>query len=267
MNLVRVDRLDDPRLDPYRRLKDRELARDGGRFIAEGEHVVRRLLDSDYPTESVLLVERRAEEIASGVPPGVPVYVIDDQLIHQVIGYKFHSGVIACGRRKQAVGLEEVLPERERLTLLICPETANAENLGSLVRMGAAFGVDAMILGERCCDPFWRQAIRVSMGTVFRLPLVRSTDLLQDLRRLRKEWQVELLATVLDEGAEPLQTASRGPRIGLLFENEAQGLSPEHIAACDRRVTIPMRLGTDSLNIAVAAGVFLYHFTATTRRS
>ncbi len=261
MPIIRVESLDDPRLAPYRELKDRELARGGDLFIAEGEYVVRRLIESDYPTDSILLAERRADEIAPLAPANVPVYVIGNEDIYRIVGFKFHSGVIACGRRKTAVGLDEVLPKMDRLTLAICPETNNAENLGSIVRISAAFGVDALILGEQCCDPFWRQAIRVSMGTIFRLPLVRSIDLRRDLQRLRNEWKVELAATVLDDRAESLRNTQRGPRLGLLFGNESQGLDREWIDVCDRRITIPMRLGTDSLNVAVAAGIFLHHFS------
>jgi tRNA G18 (ribose-2'-O)-methylase SpoU len=90
---------------------------------------------------------------------------------------------------------------------------------------------------------------------------VESHDLLRDLAWMREERAVEGIATVLDPSAEPLESASRGPRIALLFGNEAQGLDESSVRACDRRVTIPMKLGTDSLNVSVAAGVFLYHFT------
>lgn len=259
-----VPTLDDPRVAPYRNLKDRELAREGGRFIAEGEQVVRRLLASDYPVESVLLSRRRAAEISALVPQDVPAYVVDDPLVHSIVGFKFHSGVMAVGRRKPPASLDAVMEHttrRPRVTLVVLPEIANTENMGSLIRISAAFGADAVLLGERCCDPFWRQSIRVSMGAIFSLPLARSDDVLADLGRLRKAWGVELAAAVVGEGAQPLASATRGPRLGLLFGNEAQGLSDAHVRACDRRVTIPMHLGTDSLNVAVAAGVFLYHFT------
>jgi TrmH family RNA methyltransferase len=99
------------------------------------------------------------------------------------------------------------------------------------------------------------------MGTIFSLPIAQSENLLADLSRLRNQWGIELAATVLDESAEPLSRAARPPRFALLFGNEAQGLPSEIIAACDRRITIPMHLGTDSLNVMVAAGIFLYHFT------
>jgi tRNA G18 (ribose-2'-O)-methylase SpoU len=179
-----------------------------------------------------------------------------------VLGYKFHSGVVACGRRKPRATIDQVVPrDRPRLTLVACPDISNVENIGSIIRLCAGFGVDALILGERSHDPFWRQSVRVSMGTIFSLPIVHTDDLRRDLRRLREEWGVELAATVLDETAEPLNRATRPARFGLLFGNEAQGLDATHVATCDRRVTIPMKLGTDSLNVAIAAGIFLYHFT------
>jgi tRNA G18 (ribose-2'-O)-methylase SpoU len=84
-----------------------------------------------------------------------------------------------------------------------------------------------------------------------------------DLRRLREQWGVQRVAAVADAAAEPLPGAARPGRFALLFGNEAQGLRREHLALCDRKVTIPMKPGTDSLNVAVAAAVFLYHFAST----
>jgi tRNA G18 (ribose-2'-O)-methylase SpoU len=259
-----MDSLDDPRVLAYRNLKDRELAREGDRFIAEGEHVVRRLLASDYPVESVMLARRRAEEMTPAVPGNVPVYVVPDALVHQIVGFKFHSGVMAVGRRKPRLLVEQFFAgaaARQRLTLVVLPDIANTDNLGALIRISAAFGADALVLGEHSCDPFWRQSVRVSMGTVFSLPLVHSDGLLDDLRTMRQRWDVDLVAAVVANDAEPLAASHRPARLGLLFGNEAQGLGAEYTAACQRRVTIPMHLGTDSLNVAVAAAVFLYHFT------
>jgi tRNA G18 (ribose-2'-O)-methylase SpoU len=265
MPVINVQTLDDPRLAAYRALKDRELARDGERFIAEGEIVVRRLLASSYTTESVLLSERRSDEIAPIVPADVPVYVVPNDLVHDIIGFKFHSGVIACGRRKLATSLDDVLPANALtdtpLTLVILAETANAENMGSMIRLCAAFGVDALVLGEHSCDPFWRQSVRVSMGTIFSVPIVRSDDLLRDMRRLQTERAVALAATVLDPTAQDLHAFERPKRLAILFGNEAQGLDAHFVRACDHRITIPMRRGTDSLNVAVAAGIFLYEMT------
>src|SRR4051794_34596025 len=108
-SLFAIDSLDDPRLSPYRALKERELAREGGRFIAESEQIVRRLIDSNLQIESVLVARRRAQEIVPIVPEHVPVYVVPDEMVEQIIGFQFHSGVIAVGIRPPRRSLEDVL--------------------------------------------------------------------------------------------------------------------------------------------------------------
>src|SRR4051812_7721796 len=213
MLVTPISSLDDPRVAHYRNLKDRELDRSGRWFIAEGEYVVRRLLASDFPVESVLISERRAASVSDKplpVPDGVPVYTAPQEVLEQVLGFKFHYGVLACGRRKPRRTIDEVIPnDRDRpLTVVACPDIANVENVGSIIRLCAGFGVDALVLGEHCHDPFWRLSVRVSMGTIFTLPLVHSDDLLRDLRRLKDEWGVQLAATVLDDDAEPLAGAT-----------------------------------------------------------
>jgi tRNA G18 (ribose-2'-O)-methylase SpoU len=258
-----IPTLDDPRVAPYRNLKDRDLAREGGRFIAEGELVVRRLLASAFQTESLLIADRKLEEIEPIVPPHIPIYCAPADVVNRIIGFKFHSGVMAVGLRGPRPTLEQLASkwQQERITLVILPQVQNTENLGSMIRISSGLGASAMILGERSCDPWYRQSIRVSMGTVFSLPIVQSNDLLSDLKSLRERWGAQLIATVLDDQAEDLACAARAPRIAVLFGNEVTGLSPQEIAACDRKVTIPMNLGTDSLNVSVAAGIILYHFT------
>jgi tRNA G18 (ribose-2'-O)-methylase SpoU len=263
--VLHVQSLDDPRLAPYRNLKERDLAREGGRFIAEGENLVKRLLASRLKTESVLIADRHVAELSPLVPTDIPLFVASAQVVNGILGYKFHSGVMAVGVRGRSPTVDEIMADAISqagpVTLVICPEIEKTDNLGAMIRIAAAFGATAMILGERSCDPFFRQSVRVSMGTAFYLPIVRSDDLARDLRRLRDHHGVQLIATVLDDTAENLDTVRRPARLGILFGNEAQGLSPEHLALCDRRVTIPMKLGTDSLNVSVSAGIFLYHFT------
>jgi tRNA G18 (ribose-2'-O)-methylase SpoU len=261
MPTQQIQSLDDPSLWPYRNLKDKELARDGNRFIAEGENVVRRLLASSTPVESVLLSERKSAAIAPLAGPDTPVYIAPDALIEQIIGFEFHSGVLACGFRPKSPSLESLIPPPPNPALIVvCQQITNTENLGSLSRVSAAFGADCMLLGEHCCDPWFRQSVRVSMGAIFSLPILQSTKLLKDLSAL-KTLGVQRLATVLSREAVPLNTITRLTRVAIAFGNEATGLDAETIAHCDEQITIPMKRGTDSLNVAVAAAVFLYQLT------
>lgn len=256
----RITTLNDPRVASYRNLRERTLRGDN-LFIAEADLVVRRLIESDYAVESIFTTEEHAKELAALAEDETPVYVADKSLMVDIVGFPFHRGALAVGRRHEPPSLESVMKslEREsRLTFVLCPETTQAENLGMVFRSAAAFGVDAVILGPKSCDPLCRRALRTSMGGVLRMPFVRSTDLLEDLKTLRERYNVHLAATVLADDAELLPNVKWPGRIGLMLGNEFNGLSDEWLDLCDHKVTIPMAPGTDSLNLGVAAGVFMY---------
>jgi tRNA G18 (ribose-2'-O)-methylase SpoU len=266
--MIPISDFSDPRLEPYRNLRDKQLA-DRDLFLTEGKRVTERLLASRLEVESVLTDERRAPEMAALSGGRAPLYVITEELMKQVAGFRIHTGVLAVARRPPAPTLDAILrPATEPFTLLVLPIIKEPANLGALIRTAAAFGVTGAILGPECCDPFFRRVVRVSMATVFRLPIVRSDDLERDLVRLRDHWNVELFATVLDDSAEPLHTAVRDPArrgIAILLGHEVEGLEPRWAGLCSRKVVLPMHLGTDSLNVSVAAAVFCYHFLAPTK--
>jgi tRNA G18 (ribose-2'-O)-methylase SpoU len=118
----------------------------------------------------------------------------------------------------------------------------------------------AVVLGSQCADPFSRRVLRVSMGAALHLPIVESRDLAADLAELAAA-NSHIAAAMLDPAAESLKTARRGERLALMLGNEAHGVADQWLNYASRRVTIPMQLGVDSLNVAVAAAVMLFHFT------
>ena len=262
MARIPIDSIDDPRLDAYRNLKDADLRAQDGRFIAEGRLVAQRLLASRYACESILCIERLFDEMASIAPPQTPIYVASNAEVSRIVGFRFHNGCLACGRATTigSVGaLLESIGDADA-TLMVAHELNNTENLGAILRIAAGFGAAGLILGPRTADPFFRQSIRVSMGNVFSLGLASSEYLVDDLRRLR-EAGFETIATVIDADAEPLHTLRPARRQAIVLGSEAHGLDRPTIEACTRRVTIPMKLGTDSLNVAIASAVFLYQLT------
>jgi len=258
-----IDSLDDPRLDAYRNLRDRTL-RGESLFVAEGRVVVRRLLESRFEVESVLVSEGDVAEFAPlAAGRGVPLYAAPAGLLSKIVGFPFHLGVLAAGRRRPLCPLDTLLspPPLETLRILVLPEVTKPENLGLAVRSAAAFGLDAVLLGAQCCDPLSRRALRVSMGTVLQIPLGRSENLTDDLVRLKHHWGAVLVAAVLDTHAQRLAEVCWPPRAAVLIGNEWSGLREGWLALCDTRVTIPMHPGVDSLNLGVAAGIFLYEMT------
>jgi tRNA G18 (ribose-2'-O)-methylase SpoU len=258
MNPIRVT-LADPRLEPFREMKDRDLRRRDGRFIAEGELVVRRLLASRYACDAVLCSPRLADELMAVVPVGVPLLVLADREIDQVIGFRFHNGCLAVGRAPPMPGIDAwCAPNTGPTTLLALHELNNTENLGSICRIAAGFGVSGVLLGPRNADPFYRQCVRVSMGNVLSLDLASSDDLASDLRRLSTAGY-DVVATVTHADATPIHRWTPAERTVIVLGSEAHGLDQATVSACNSRVTIPMHLGTDSLNVSIATAIFLYH--------
>ena len=256
----RIDSIDDPRIAPYRNLRDRTL-RGESLFVTEGRVLTLRLLEGPFEAESVLVADEYAEEFARRTGDRVPLYVAPEPLLLEIVGFPFHRGVLGAGRRKAPLRPDELLARFDlaaRLRLVVLPEVTKPENLGLVFRSAAAFGIDAVLLGQWSCDPLSRRALRVSMGGSLQAPWTRSDDILADLATLRSRWRVELAAAVLDPGAEPLAEVRWPDRAAVLLGNETEGLRDRLLWLADRRVTIPMRPGVDSLNLGVAAGVFLY---------
>lgn len=270
----------DPRLHDYRDLKERDLSARGGRFIAESERVVRRLLESGLPVCSVLLTPARlgalgdlfgagdpAAAAAAASAPGpdggaptptpvpVPVFVAAQPVLDAITGFHVHRGCLAVGERPAGAAV----PSTAR-TLVVLEDLVDVDNLGAMARNAAAFGADALVLSPRAADPFYRKAIRVGMGTVFRLPVVRLGSWPDDLVALKRDRGFTLLGAVLDVDAEPLAAVvPRAHRVALLLGSEGPGLSAAARAVCDRLITIPMAPGADSLNVATAGAIALYH--------
>lgn len=259
MSVISIETLADNRLDPFRELKHRD-RHVRGPLIAEGEKLVRRLIDSPQRLRSVLCTAGFVESLRGQIADDVPIYVAPVPMISELIGFKFHRGILACGERPQSQS-EQALPAivgtSARSLLVACPEIRDPDNLGTIIRTAAAFGASAMLVGTDGTDPFSRRVLRTSMGTVFRLPIVETNDWPRTLAILH-DLEFESLATVLDASAVPLTSVSASRRRAVFFGNEDQGLADSLVALCQRRITMHMAPGVDSLNVAVAAGIVLH---------
>jgi len=267
MPLITVHDPDDPRLDDYRDLRDRLLRRRAGRFIIETRRLLDRLLDAGLQPLSVLVEAGRADDAVQRLADDADVFLADRQLMTRVAGFAIHTGVLAVAQRPPNPTLDELLARAgDRFTLVACSQLKETANLGAIVRTAAALGAHAMILGPQCCDPFYRRAVRVSMGAVFNLPIRRAENLHDELIRLREQHNVHAYATVLDPRATPLTDLKPAPRAALVLGHEIEGLDHDVADACDQPLTIPMQGGADSLNVAASAAVFLYALTRQSTR-
>ena len=264
MMLIPLTSPDDPRIDPYRVIKDRDLVGRGGRFIVEGRTVLDVALSarSRFPLESLLLSESRIEAMApllAQAPDDLPVYTASQTILDGITGFHIHRGQLGIGLRGDEPDMASLVAGLPEHALVVVPlGITNHDNVGGIMRNAAAFGVDAALFDFASCDPLYRKAIRVSVGGSLIVPFARegSADAVLDLLVANG---FELLA-LSPAGETTLSNVPRPKRAALLLGAEGPGLSPA-IMARTRTVSIPMKGGFDSLNVATTSGIALHHLS------
>jgi tRNA G18 (ribose-2'-O)-methylase SpoU len=264
--VIPIVSIDDPRLADYRNIPDSKLLASRGVFIAEGRLVVRRLPDRSRFTTRSLLVTPTAHAALADIEPrlrALPVYVVEQEVLNGVAGFNVHRGCLAVGERGVAANWRDTIGAT-RLTLVI-ERVGDADNVGAIFRNAAAFDAGAVLIGPGCADPLYRKAIRTSMGATLQVPFAALADWPADLNGLQAAG-FTLAALTPDPGAEAIGRWARAltphGRVALLVGHEGAGLSDSALDAADARVRIPMRGGTDSLNVATATAIALYELGA-----
>lgn len=260
-NVQQITSFDAPELEPYRTMRRSVEHAKQGIFVAEGDKVVQRLLESHFQVISVVLPENRLEEfrpLLDSRPEKINVYLAERKFLVTLVGIELFQGVLAVGKIPRTFSLEELLAQSPAPRLFAMVEgLTNAENIGLLARNCAAFGAHGLIVGPTCCSPFLRRAVRNSMGAIFQLPIVETPDHIESLRALRAAG-VRCVAAHPHTDKKTLSQADFTRDCCLVFGSEGRGISPETLAACDEAVAIPMAANIDSLNVGAAAAVFLY---------
>jgi tRNA G18 (ribose-2'-O)-methylase SpoU len=256
-----ITAFDRPELAPYATMRMQEAHWRQGIFVAEGEKVVRRLLESRLPVLSVLLPPGWLEPLRLLIeqrPEAVAVFTAEKRLLEHLTGFTMYQGLMAVGRRPAALSVADALAARRGPRLWAAVDgLTNAENLGALVRNCVAFNVQALLVPPTSSHPYLRRAVRAAMGTVFHLPVVDVDDLVDALLRLRAAG-VRCVAAHPHEHGKILPDTDLGGDVCVLFGSEGYGLSPAVRAACDDCAAVPMPPEVDSLNVGAAAAVFLY---------
>jgi len=250
-----------PELEPYRTLRRCKDLERRQLFVAEGEKVVRRLLESAFPVVSLLLTREWFEQLEPVLrlrPESIQVFVATKEEIEQITGFSCYQGVKAVGRIHEPATLDRVLRRSARPWFFVALDgLSNAENLGVVVRNCAALGAQALIVGETSSSPFLTRAIRTSMGTIFRLPAVEVPSLVEALTTLRARGVRCVAAHPHADQRTPSETDFTLDCC-VVFGSEGQGITARVLAVCDEAVAIPMHGGADSLNVGSAAAAFLY---------
>ena len=266
VEVLRIDSLEDERLDAYVRLTERELRcvlePQKGIFIAESPKVIARALDAGYQPLSLLMERKQITGPAAGILSrcgDAPVYTADREMLAELTGFELTRGVLCAFRRPAPRPVEELCRDARRVAVL--EGIVDSTNVGAIFRSAAALNMDAVLINPSCCDPLCRRAVRVSMGTVFQVPWgqlgetpadwpEKGMDILHSLGFKTAAMALSDRSVSIDD-----EQLAKEPKLAIVLGTEGDGLAAGTIASCDYTVKIPMSHGVDSLNVAAASAV------------
>ncbi|WEK43901.1 MAG: RNA methyltransferase [Candidatus Sphingomonas colombiensis] len=262
--IIHIDDIADPRIEPYRDIRERDLVGRAGCFVAEGRVVIEKAVASPFfRLDSLLIAARRLETMAdvlAQLDGATPVFVASQDVIDGIAGFPLHRGLLAIGRRVEPPSAERLLASlSESANVIVLSAIANHDNMGGIFRNAAAFGVKAVFLDADCCDPLYRKAIRVSVGAALLVPFARfahGTDILELLNG-----QGFQIAALSPRGRVELTELIVTKRNALMLGAEGAGLSPDILARA-HSVRLSMAGSFDSLNVATTSGIVLHHLWA-----
>jgi len=261
---IPIDDPHDARVAAFRDIRERDLTGRQGLFVAEGEVVLRVLASPASLCRPVaaLIAQKRLgalSDVLMTFPPEAPVYSAAQPVLDGIAGFHLHRGILALGEKPAPRSPAEILAAlgNDAVVVLACG-IGNHDNIGGVFRAAAAFGAGAVLLDDRCCDPFYRKAIRVSVGAVVRTPMATGLEAGETIDGLKAAGFRVLAMT--PSSSSPLHLEPRGGRIAIVLGAEGPGLPAGVMARCET-VGIPMSGGFDSLNVATAGSIALHHFT------
>lgn len=272
-NIIEITDFSAPALDVFARLTEAQLRirteAEKGLFVAESTKVIGRALDAGYEPVSLLTerkhIDGQAKDLIDRLGD-LPVYTADSHLLENLTGYGLHRGVLCAMKRPSLPPVEQVCAKARRVAVL--EGIVDPTNVGAIFRSAAALGMDGVLLTPTCCDPLYRRAARVSMGTVFQVPWTRIGEHHTDwpdngLAQLKQLGFKTAAMALSDQSVSIEEPALRSiEKLAVILGTEGDGLSHTTIAGCDYTVKIPMAHGVDSLNVAAASSVAFWELRA-----
>lgn len=266
MKLIPIRDVHDPQLRDYQQLTDVQLRKlrepSEGLYIAESSKVILRALTAGHIPRSVLVTEAWLEPLRTALDayPDIPIFIGDEDQLEVLTGFHLHRGALASIHRPALKTIREVVDNAK--TIVILEGLADHTNVGAVFRTAAALGVDAVLVSETCADPFYRRAVRVSMGATLQVPWTRMGEW-SDAITLLHDLGFETAGFALGDGAVDLgefvrRSSDSERRMALVFGAEGPGISRGALATLDTLVNIPMHHGIDSLNVSTAAGIAIW---------
>ena len=151
---------------------------------------------------------------------------------------------------------EDFLANNDTYRILALDGITNPQNLGMIIRSAAAGNIDAIILPTKGAAQISPLVIKASVGTLFKMPIIKTSNLAKTLQRFKEEGAD--LYTLSSHADKSYKEQKYGSKTIFVLGNESEGVSKEIEALCNESIAIPMNRGVESLNVAVTASLLAF---------
>lgn len=224
------------------KLKTKKYRDKQNQFLVEGAHLVNEAYKSGNLKE-LLLLEGKNLNL------DVETNYINENVLKTLSTVETPTGIIGvCQKKDMTI---------KGSKLLILDSIQDPGNFGTIIRSSVAFGIDTIIINDKCVDPYSDKVIRSSQGMIFYINIVKK-DLLEFLKEIKG--QMPILGTKVN-GGKNLDTLEKMKKFAIIMGNEGSGVDPKLLDLCDEYLYIPMDKKCESLNVGVATSIILYELT------
>ncbi len=231
--------------------------RDGlGLFAFEGIKLLREALDAGILIDKIYFtytaLQKYESEIEAADKKGAALFCVTDEVYDRLSGEKNPEGIYTVAKKFEIS--KSISPDDG---YLILEDLQNPSNVGTVIRTASALGIYKILLTSACADIFGPKTLRAAMGTVFRVKIFVTDDLASDIKRLT-DGGSHVYAAALAKDACDIRSVHFSVSDSIVLGNEGNGITEKTLALCDKKVIIPMQNGTESLNAAAAAAIFMW---------
>ena len=242
-----------------KKLKEKKYRDQTGQYIIEGIKLVKEAIEEKANIQKIVLCEDCENDgtIEKALMYEIAKYdciYVSKKVFETITDVNTPQGILAIIKRK-ALDEQEISYKEDLIVVL--DGIQDPGNLGTILRTVDSVGLSQIVLSEKTADPYNPKVVRSTMGAIFRLNIIQSNNIIEDLKKIKKN-RFKLLATSL-ENSESIYNIDLN-RKAIIIGNEANGVSKEVFDIVDEKTKIPMLGKTESLNAAVATGVILYEY-------
>ena len=248
-----------PKIKELKELTNKATARrSAGLFVCDGVRLCKDAALSNIKIQSVFITEKCLDKYSSDVEDVLSsaqnVYFVSEDVMKQVSDTVSPQGII-CTAKIEA-GKFQFQKGKKYIAL---DGVQNPDNLGAIIRTAEALGIDGIVISGGC-DIYNPKALRASMGSIFRMPVLSADNLSERIEEC-KALGICTFASVVSGNAEDISKTDFSDGALVVIGNEGNGVSVETQNACDRKVTIVMKGRAESLNAAQASSIIMWEMT------